>query len=328
MPSRLENLSPSHRKVTSTLENSQIISGIAADNRGVVSRQLLLKAGLGPSLIQKRVAAMRLNVLLPGVYTLGPSQLNLQARYQAAVLAGGPCAALSHRSAAALWGLIPPAGPIEILRSSSPDHPNSKLTGGPHGTSDRIVIHRSRVFGPSEYEIHNGIRTTTLARTFLDLASTMSFIELEAAFTEAERLGLVRMKEVQKMAARGRGWKGVGKLRRLIKTWNPDLRDTKSFLEIAFARLCQDQDIPLPEINVRVGNMEADCLWRKPALIVELDSYRHHSSRRAFERDRRKTRRFEKLGFRVLRLTYRMVIDEPDETAEAVRAHLHLARAP
>ncbi|MGK2955403.1 MAG: DUF559 domain-containing protein [Solirubrobacterales bacterium] len=307
---------------------SAAISELARPYLGVVSRRQMLEAGLGESLIQYRVSSMRLVPIFAGVYSLGHRFLTVQARHAAAVLAGGPCAALSHRSAAAHWGFLKPRGRVEILRTSSPDHPNSKLTGGPNGTSDRLVIHRSRVFNQNEYVVHRGIRTTTVARTFLDLAATMSLRQLESAYTEAERLGLVRIDEMRKVAARGRGWTGVRKLRKLIETWDPRLKSTKSNMEIDFVDLCRDHGIPAPEINIHNGDMEVDCVWQSEMVAVELDSHRFHSSGPAFERDLRKTRKLEKLGYRVLRFSHSMILEESAETATAVLAELRKARSP
>jgi len=311
-----------------TVENTKIICSIADRQQGVVSRRQLLKEGLSASLIQKRTESLRLVTLHSGVYAVGQAPLTLRSRHTAAVLAGGPCAALSHRSAAAHWGIAAPPRRIEILRTSSPDRPNSKLENGPNRYSDRLTIHRSRVFNEAEYEIHNGIRTTTVARTLLDLASVLSLRQLESALTQAEQLGLVKMKELRRVLERGRGWKGIGKLRHLVDTWNPNVLTTKSDMEIAFVRLCQDHKIEMPDLNVRIGNMEVDCLWRSQGLAVELDTPRFHSSPAAFYRDRRKDRKLERLGFRVLRIDDRMLSEEPDETVRAVRSRLQSARSP
>jgi hypothetical protein len=61
--------------------------------------------------------------------------------------------------------------------------------------------------------------------------------------------------------------------------------------------------------EVRIGPHEVDFLWRDRRLIVETDGFRHHSHRDAFERDRARDARLQSLGFRVLRFTYRQVLD-------------------
>ena len=303
------------------------MADMARPHHGVLSRRQLLAVGISPGLIQHRVATLRLVPLFPGVYSIGHTFLTLRGRHAAAVQAGGPCAALSHRSAAAHWGFMSPPRRIEILRTSSPDHPNSKLTGGPRGTSDRLIIHRSRVFNPNEYEIHRGIRVTTVARTLLDLAAVLSLRKLESALTEAERLGLVRLKDLRAMASRGRGWTGVRKLRYLLDTWDPNVKSTKSDMEIDFARLCQDHGIPAPDLNRNFEDMEIDCVWPNEMLAVELDSHRFHSTPSAFERDLRKTRKLERLGYKVLRFSHSMILEEPSQTAAAVLDELR-ARSP
>ena len=328
MSDQREVAGASDRQRPTTLENSRRVEAIAKSHHGVVSRRQLVEAGFSPGFVQKRIASLRLTAIFPGVYSVGHPVRTLRARHAAAVQAGGPCAALSHRSAGAHWGFLSAPRRIEILRSSSPDHPNSKLDGGPQGDWDRLTIHRSRVFNEDEYVFHNGIRTTTVERTLLDLAAVLTFRKLESALTEAERLGLVRMKELRRMVSRGRGWTGVRKLRRLVETWDPAVLTTRSDVELAFTRLCRDEGIEMPELNVRIGNMEVDCLWREQGLVVEIDTPRFHSSPTAFLRDRRKDRELERLGLRVLRLTDRMILDEPSETADDVRSKLRQARSP
>jgi hypothetical protein len=74
--------------------------------------------------------------------------------------------------------------------------------------------------------------------------------------------------------------------------WERDLLD-----------FCEDHDIPKPELNVLVEGFLVDALWRDLMLIVELDSWSHHRSHRAFEEDRRRDAVLQLAGYRVLRIT-------------------------
>jgi very-short-patch-repair endonuclease len=66
---------------------------------------------------------------------------------------------------------------------------------------------------------------------------------------------------------------------------------------------------PQPEVNATVGPYEVDFLWRDRRLIVETDGFAHHRSRAAFEADRARDTTLQGQGFRVLRFTYREVLD-------------------
>lgn len=168
----------------------------------------------------------------------------------------------------------------------------------------------------------NAIRTTTVARTFLDLASIVGERQLDSALTEAERLGIVEMKRLKEVTSRGRGWTGIGKLRRVVAAWDPNSIGTKSELEIEFLRLCRAHRIPAPEVNVVVGGMEVDCFWRDRSLAVELDSFRYHRSPMSLERDKERTLRLEELGMKVIRLSYTMVTRQQTKTATRLKTWL------
>src|SRR3954453_15517909 len=76
---------------------------LAGRQHGIVTRRQLLALGFGPRSIQHRVERGRLFRVGLGVYAVGWPALNQKRQWMAAVLAGGPGAALSHRSAAELW---------------------------------------------------------------------------------------------------------------------------------------------------------------------------------------------------------------------------------
>src|SRR5918995_5119534 len=98
----------------------------------------------------------------------------------------------------------------------------------------------------------------------------------------------------------------------------PDL--TRSELERLFICLCRLRRLPQPEVNVRIGPFEVDFLWRSSSVIVETDGYRHHGNRAAFESDRAKDAELQRLGYQVLRFTYRQIREEPDAVAGGVLA--------
>jgi hypothetical protein len=84
-------------------------AAIAARQHGVVTYEQLLWVGLTQSAIQRRIAKGRLHRLYRGVYAVGHRGLSREGSWKAATLACGSGAALSHRSAAELWGMLEPA---------------------------------------------------------------------------------------------------------------------------------------------------------------------------------------------------------------------------
>ncbi len=94
---------------------------------------------------------------------------------------------------------------------------------------------------------------------------------------------------------------------------------TRSEFEYLFLRFCRRHLLPVPEVNVRIDEMEVDFLWRESRLAVETDGYRYHRGRAAFEDDRERDLRLRTLGYEVVRLTYRQVVDDSQQTATALK---------
>ena len=62
---------------------------------------------------------------------------------------------------------------------------------------------------------------------------------------------------------------------------------------------------------MKFGRFEADFVWRRERVIVELDSPTFHSGPGVFQRDREKDLVFRDAGFDPLRFTRAHVIQEP-----------------
>jgi very-short-patch-repair endonuclease len=81
--------------------------------------------------------------------------------------------------------------------------------------------------------------------------------------------------------------------------------------------------LPVPEVNTHLHGFEVDFLWRAQRLVVEFDGRQFHGHEAAFERDRRRDQVLLAAGYRVLRVTWRQLLDEP--LAVAVRIGQALA---
>jgi hypothetical protein len=281
---------------------------LATAQHGVLSLPQLRAAGLGDGAVKHRVRSGRLHRIHRGVYAVGHAGLSDHGRWMAAVLACAPergeterPAVLSHRSAGALWRLLP----------SSPAAVDVTLLGG-GGRKPRqgIRIHRTISLTAEDTTLRHGIPVTNPMRTLLDLRSCLSLPLLNRARRQAEVLGYPIDDAV---------------------TGKDD--PARSELERRFLRLCRRHRLPAPEVNVTVPTTRgsagggpsayvADFLWREARLIVETDGYRYHRGRATFERDRRRQTDLAAAGYEVLRFTWRQVVHEPQRVAAALRARL------
>lgn len=248
----------------------------------MVTRRQLVAAGLEEHEIAYRVKTGRLIRRHRGVYAVGHVPPSPHARAMAAVLACGPGAALSHRSAGALWGLLRYAGPPEVTAASKHRHPH-------------ITVHRSRL-ADTEITAHYGIPTTTPARTLLDLADVLDPASLTRAVHDARLRHILSLDDLAAQLKRGRATRVLASL--IDRPTAP----TRSVFEDAFLRFVDRHRLPRPEVNVVVAGYEVDILWRPQRLIAELDGHEFHAG--SFERDRDRDADLVAAGFRIVRVTW------------------------
>jgi very-short-patch-repair endonuclease len=230
-------------------------------------------------------------------------------RWLAAVLVYGDSALLSHRTAAALWGLSKPrSSPIDV--SAPIGRQGLRRRGG-------IWIHRGRLHD-EDWDERAGIPVTSVARTLFDYAEVVDFQRLENAWEEADRLKLLRLGEVE----RGYGRRALKPTRRLLAEGRAVTR-TRSPLEDRFQGFCRFYDLPPHSTNVEVLGKEVDVLWPAAKLIVELDSWEFHSHRAAFQRDRARDTRLLVAGYRTARVTHDRLDKEAATLATEIRELLH-----
>jgi len=150
---------------------------LAERQHGVFGRRQLIDLGIGTALVDHCVRDGRIEVVDRGVYGFSRELLTREGRWMGAVLAAGPDAVLSHRSAAAHWGIREHSGPTEV-------------------TTPRKLKRRSGLvphclpMASDEVTTHSGIPVTTLGRTLLDIAHSLNPRQLERAMREADYLRL------------------------------------------------------------------------------------------------------------------------------------------
>lgn len=278
----------------------------AESQHGLLTRQQLLDAGLDDNAIHYRLKVGRLHRIHQRVYAIGHRPPSPLARALAAVLACGPGAVLSHHSAATLWELQPRWRlPLEVTARGNRRHRGVRL-------------HRSRTLSDTDVTVQLGVPVTTVARTLLDLAATVDDASLARLLNEARIRRQLRAGEVESLLARAAG-RATARLRRLVEPVEPP---TRSHFEDAFLDFARGFGLPRPEVNQRIAGHEVDMLWRERRLIVELDGYTFHSSRTAFEHDRRRDADLQAAGYRVVRITWQRLANGADAEARRLLAIL------
>jgi hypothetical protein len=271
-----------------------------------------LAAGFGRRAIDHRIAVGRLHPIHRSVYAVGYRRLAVKGRWVAAVLACGPGALLSHRSAAALWG----------FRATGAASVDVTVRAGNRAPRPGIAIHLTRHLPDVEVAKHEAIPVTSVARTLLDLAGLLSPTQLQRAVAETDRLELLDLGTLDLALDRGRGRRGTRALRAVLEAHRSPAPITRSELERRFLDLCRAAGLPLPSLNAFVAGLEVDAVWPRAHVVVELDGFAYHRDRVAFERDRERDAMLQLAGYRVLRFTHRRLEVAPDEAIETVRGLL------
>jgi very-short-patch-repair endonuclease len=290
---------------------------LARAQHGVVARRQLLALGLSPRSIRHRLSTGRLHRVERGVYAVGRPDLTQRGRWMAAVLAGGPGAALGFDGAAALWGIRPArAGPVEIV-----------VRGSAGRRRRSPIVHRRPGMPATEVTVRDGIPVTSLVRTFIDVARRLEPAQLERAVNEADRLDLIDPEALLAAVEEQPGRRGAGPLRKLL--CRDTFRLTDSELERRFLRLVEAADLPLPETGRRLNGYRVDFHWPGLGLVVETDGLRYHRTPAQQARDRRRDNAHAAAGLTTIRFTHAQVRWEARrvrETLAAVAARLEEGR--
>jgi hypothetical protein len=275
---------------------------IASRQHGRISHAQLVAAGVDRDRIKRWIRDGRLRPVYRGVYAVGHAAPSVLATYSGAVLAGGDGARLSHFADAHVLKLLP--GP--------PPRPEVTVPTTAHRRRQGIVIHRVRELAVQDTDSLHGIPILSVARTLLDLAPHLTPDQLTRACHEAWHRHRTSPDDVARCIARNPHKKGIAKLRRALGA-----DDVLSPLEVGFLRLMRDHGLPLPRTNIDVAGDKVDCHWPEHGLTVELQSYRYHATRQAFEDDIARRRRSGHLPF-----SYGDVFDRGRQTATEIAARL------
>jgi Protein of unknown function (DUF559) len=284
----------------------RVIAALAGAQGGRISREQMLRQGIAPSAIDRRVQRGHLHPKHRGVYAVGHILPTPESAWWSALLAYGDDAVLSHDTAAAAWRLRKSGGAVHITC------PRTGVASVPG-----VRAHRSRRLPGHERTELRGMPITTPARTVLDLAPRLSDRRLEQLLDRGEDDRILDLRDLRRALAEHRGRAGTPRLRRVLEGYAPTV--TRSELEEGFVELCDAHHIARPMLNTIVAGHEVDAFWPAASLVVELDGYAYHRSPDAFERDRARDVALTLAGLRVIRLTWRAVTRDGAATANAIR---------
>ena len=259
----------------------------ATTQHGLVAWQQLIEGGIPGSTTARWVRSGRLVAVQPRVYRVAGAPVTWHQRVLAAVLAAGPGAAASHRTAALLWTMLD-EGPNEIVvpRGRTP-----QLRG--------VIVHQTR--DPIPIGRRSGIPVTSPMRTIVARLCAVAAVEWELA----------------RVARPGR--RGAGTLREVLDRRALLETPPDGMLEPRFARLLKNAGLPAAAFQHPVGRYEIDFAYPDLLLAIEVDGYGPHASRRAFQNDRSRQNELVAAGWTVLRFTWADVVKRPDHVARLIR---------
>ena len=279
------------------------IAQIASHQRGRVATRQLTAAGISTSAIGRRAHDGRLFGIHRGVFATGhPGSIELGDE-TAALLAAGERAALSGLTAGRVWGLLTaPSDPDEVIHVVSPTERRSHLP--------QVLVHHSTLLLPADIRIHRGLPLLSPARTLLDLAEQATVRRTELALDRGLVDRLLRLDELDAVIRRAPTRHGAKVLAEIIAGAG-STTVTRSEAEERVLDLIREAELPVPRVNARLHGYEVDFYWPSQHLVLEVDGYRFHHTRRAFEHDRRKDAILQAAGIAAMRVTWRQITREP-----------------
>ena len=289
-------------------------SNLAARQSGVIERQQALRAGLRPDVIDGLVRTGRWQRMRRGVYATFSGEPSRNARLWAVLLRAGPGSVLSHRTAAALYGLTPdPGDPIHLIVPR--DRQPRRIAGVIVHRLDRAAAARQPALLPPR---------TWIEDTVLDLVT--------AAGTPDEAFGWVFRATGQQLTTAGRlraAAAGRPALRWRIQLAQclTDMADgVSSNLELRYVRIVErPHGLPQALRQVRIvrdGRVRyLDNLYRAQLVCVELDGRAAHPIGERW-RDYRRDNAGATDGVITLRYGWSDVTGQPCRVAAQVAAVL------
>jgi very-short-patch-repair endonuclease len=294
------------------IDRSYAVDELARKQHGLITTEQAITA-LGPSRKARWVAQGRLISVQPSVFRVtGAPDTWHQGLLAAQLTTRG---VVSHRSAAELWGLIQPAGYVEV--------------SAPAGTNRSIrppaIVHRIKDLRPGLAADRVGLKVTDPVRTVVDLGLVMPWFLVHRAIARGISTKAFDVSQVRVLRdALGRpGRNGTGVVRAILDGELLFFTKEESELEKRFTAMARHHGLPSLTLQHEVwtaGRFVAriDAALPELKLAVEVDGYEHHSSPDAFQHDRTRQNTLVALGWTVLRFTWNDVVHRPGHVARVI----------
>jgi very-short-patch-repair endonuclease len=293
------------------------IAEVARWQGGHVTTKQLQAVGLSRMAIEHQVARGTLLRVHHGVYAVGHLPTTPKDRGHGALLAAGERSALAGRTALAFW-------------RNDRDWPDElELISARDIRLDGLTVRHASTLLKRDIRAVQGLRTTSPARTALDIAARvateeLSGNELTRILNDLRHANKLKVHQLRDVAKRNPYHPGTKHIKDIIG--ETQRHPTRSELENAFRRLIKRHKLPIPQMNVRVGGVEVDAYFADHQLVVELDGREvTHADdwRPAFENDRaRMVKVMVKTGIPTIRFTWDQITRLHARTAKDLKAIL------
>lgn len=287
---------------------------IAAEQGGAFSRTQAIAAGWSSRQVDRRIERGVWRRVAGRAYTAEPGPDSAWRRAWAAALTWSD-AVVALRIAGALHGF--PATSPERADSIEPVHAYTAAARRPcHGVH---AVRRSLT--TDDVEMVDGLLLTTPQRTAVDLLAGLPWSEALDLFAWVSSRDVLDRDALSWFVARRRCRHGTPQLGRLLAY----TRDgAVSPAEHLFHDLMRGAGIGGWTSGVTITGPDGvvavvDVLFESARVVVEIDGWRAHGSRAAFQQDRQRQNRLVALGYRVLRFTWADLVERPNEVIDQVR---------
>lgn len=271
----------------------------------------LRDCGLTDKAVWVRARNGRLHRVHRGVYAVGHPSVSIEGRFLAAVKACGEGAALSHRAAGALWGIVPwEESEVEVTVAT----PGTRRHQG-------VRVHRTNWLERRDLRTRDRITVTSPARTLLDLAALLQPAALRRAVRQAQSLKRVNIRQLVDVLGRAGTRRGARRLARLVAEGPVP---TRTVLEDVVLDLILRNGFERPDIDEPLAlagrRVVPDFRWAAQRLVVEADGAAWHDNKLAREDDAERQALLEADGERVIRVTWDQAVVRPAETVQRLGA--------
>lgn len=286
---------------------------------GIVTAREALALGMSSTTLARRLEAGVLVRIKRGLFRLAGTEEEHDSALEAA------CrhldAVVSHESAGRLHRFD---GLAWINPTVTVPHRHTKHFEGVH-------VHQSTDLADDHLVWIRGLRVTNPERTIIDLAATLSEARIDWVLDRALSSGSVGLENLADLFASlaRRGKPGTTVMRRLLEKRGQDYVPPDTVLEQRLLSVIESGGLPRPTpqftppwLAPTAGRV--DLAYPEHKLIIEGDSRKWHLLMESFETDRQRDNQAQLAGWRILRFTWRQIMEEPETIIASVTAALRV----